>query len=200
MRHIVLVGIAAVWLAAVASASAGWTPKQTATLLTSRATVFYGVRGIGGRVVSGAETRSASTASCVGAGTQTGGVFSAFSCALTWPSPNDPSTTVRDSVFVRPWSARAVCISNVSVGACPPAPPAKTLPNDPRKCGGSDFAQCVLNAANSAAQTAGKNAGKSAVPGTCKATTSWTVYLCAGATVHFVSASSGWTVTTTLNA
>lgn len=190
MIRTLVVTVTALALISVAGAATGWTPKQAATLVTS--SKLYGVRSVGG-VVSGVGTDHVSTAQCVGAGTKSGGLFNVFSCALAWPNPNGIGQ-VQVSAFVRPWSQHAVCISAISLGSCPPAPPTKTLPHDPRLCGGPDFAHCVLTAANAAAAAALKTAGKPApLVNTCKATSSWVVYVCSGATVRFVSAPSGWT-------
>lgn len=183
---------------APAVAATGWTARATERLLTSSRTTIYTTNGGPDRLTG---------ARCSGLGQTAHGTYPGFSCAVTWTSPNDPTITGHATMFTRPWSARSACISEVSLGACPPPAPAQGAPNDPRLCGLPNQAQCVAKAVSAAmteavtAAAVGNQSLKVVVA--CHAGAAWTRYSCnwhrgipAGTgTVSISRASAGWTVT-----
>lgn len=196
---------------AAASSGAGyWTPAQTSAMLTSGTTTTYAVRlapGGGGAFASGGATTRWSTARCSGLGKSRAGGFTVFSCELARPSPNVPTLMQRATMFARPWSRRAICISDVSQGSCPAPAPARPAAHDPRVCGDPDQAKCVIAAVAAAISQALAAAGGKVDPATgrppalaCRAGTVWTAYSCTWAsaqppssgTVSFVLGRAGW--------
>jgi len=81
-------------------------------------------------------------ASCTGIGTSRTPGYATFACQARWAS-------MSGRVWMRVASA-GVCVSNRSLGDCPPALPTHPLPGDPRLCSYNDAAHCIHDAVRAA--------------------------------------------------
>lgn len=203
-RLLAAAAIAALALAAVAAAATtGWTPAQMRAEVVSPATKISGAKALAtSGTLDGSPIGFASkitAVSCSGLGKASKGTFVVFSCNLTYLAPSS-SAKSQMTVWARPWSSSAVCLTAISVGACPPAPPAHPLADDPRACGEYSYVYCIVSAAETAARSKLRTEGLIGVNYGCKATTAF-VYKCSGSaantalTVTFLQGKAAWTTT-----
>ena len=200
-------------LAIPASASTGpiyWTARHAQAALSSPAhkitwllpagnntSVRSGIDGNGDRA-------RLQSATCRGLGKPLRHRHTRFSCEIQWTTTRDHILVLQgDTVWMRPWSASTICVSeDTPADGCPPPPPAHPLKGDPRYCALGPSAtgiRCVLYNARQAV----KQQETGSLPNLGCMATAVFVYWCSwkngtgNATVRFVQGNTSWTTTVT---
>lgn len=200
--------IAALMMAgvAIAASSTGWTPKQVQAELTSQSVTIQGATLAGPITLDGSPFRGRGvmqSATCKGLGKEASGGYQVFTCSLVWQS-SFSTTPTQLTAWVRPYSGSTVCVTAISIGACPPPPPVHPLSGDPRACGIYSYVHCIVGAAETAAVNALRAKNLIGVNYGCQAITAF-IYRCAGLgaganpatviTVKFVPGKTAWSTT-----
>lgn len=199
---VAIFAIALALAGAALAAASGMTPAQMQNELLSPSTSFYNATQFGGSEYGlHLPAGNLTNPTCHGLGKPAKGTYLVFSCSETF---HDAAGTSNVVMWVRPYSSTVLCQTKISVGACPPAPPAHPLSGDPRVCGAPAFAYsyCVYGAARAASQAKLRSENLIGVNYGCVATTAF-VYRCAGSgvganaatnlTVTFVQGKKSWT-------
>lgn len=198
-RIAAVLAVALVFAGAALAASTGTTPGQIRAELVSPSTKIGGASTLGPNGTQDGSpigfTSKITGASCTGLGKPAKGAYLVFSCRLTYVIPSS-NTTAQLAVWARPATSTSVCLTQISVGACPPPPPPHALSGDPRACGQS-YVFCVVQAADDASGAKLRAEHLTGVNYGCRATTAF-VYKCSGTaantalTVTFVPGKTAW--------